>query len=614
MTPVPGLILILMPLKLLQAEQSTMINRIANAKSIFLNGENNLTSVHREIAKGGYTHVFTSPEIALSKKFKKNVLDQSSFTDRLYLLAIDEIHLVDQWGQSFRPLYAEIEKVRKRIPCHVPLLGVSATLTKATRSRILDKAGFLPNYKLTQTSLDRPEIMQLYRFMEHSKASCLDLQFILKTAAKANDIQKTVIFVNSINDIRPMINIFVEWMQKLGYQDSCTDWIRPYYSTISEWDKEITAKAFMILGDQNEECTIVVATDAYGMGINNPDIRLVVQWDLPITIDAMIQRLGRAGRDCKQSIFMLITPKWTNIKDPKELEQRQNKNAAPQLSNDNRPKAHPLSHFVDANSISDTESVAESEAESDDGDVDETDLLSTLLATESEAQKKQRSAKKRTSKNDAAKRASLPNDIFDYIHVAPCRRLYSLALYDDMTYASLTEHSGKALPDLCCNVSGCRSVEPDYLKQGLHFDTEPAKHNEYEREWIAYRSQALKQWREKAFTQLWSKEGIDEPRPNSLIMSNTCLVALAKNADSLHDEQKLVQFLKPWYGVDQHRVEILACLKIYPAEKPPDNLESTATLVPRSDRKEALKAARASKKVKYMDDPVVAAVLYTLYS
>ena len=214
MTSVPGLVLILMPLKLLQAEQSTMINRIANAKSIVLNGENNLASVHREIAKGGYTHVFTSPEIALSKKFKKNVLNQSSFTDRLCLLAINEIDLVDQWGQSFRPLYAEIEKLRKRIPCHVPLLGVFATLTKSTRYRILDKAGFLPNYKLTQTSLDRPEIMQIHRFMEHSKASCLDLQFILpKTAAQASDIQKTVIFVNSINDLRPMINVFVAWMQ-----------------------------------------------------------------------------------------------------------------------------------------------------------------------------------------------------------------------------------------------------------------------------------------------------------------------------------------------------------------------------------------------------------------
>ena len=78
----------------------------------------------------------------------------------------------------------------------------------------------------------------------------------------------------------------------------------------------------MTLGDQNQECTIVVATDAYGMGINNPDIKVVVQWDIPVTIDAMVQRLGRAGRDGTQSFFVLITPKWSNIRDPKELEQR----------------------------------------------------------------------------------------------------------------------------------------------------------------------------------------------------------------------------------------------------------------------------------------------------
>ena len=265
--------------------------------------------------------------------------------------------------------------------------------------------------------------------------------------------------------------------------------------------------------------------------------------------------------------------------------------------------------MIDANTISDTESIAESEAESDDGHVDETDLLSALLATEREAEKKKQSANKRTSKSDAARRASLPNEIFDYIHVAPCRRLFSLAWYDDMTYAVNEESSsGKALPVLCCNGSGCQSPEPAFIKQKLHFDTYFTKHNEYEREWIAYRSLALKQWRKKAFIRLWAKEGIDEPKPNSLIMSDTCLVALSKNADNLHDEQTLIRFLEPWYGVDQYRFEILDCLRTYPAENPPDNIGSASSLllVPRSDRKEALKAACASKKIKYIDDPVVA--------
>lgn len=95
---------------------------------------------------------------------------------------------------------------------------MSATLTKATQSWVIEKAGFTSKYKLMQTSLDRPEIMQMHRFIQHSKASCLDLQFILpKNTKQAKDIQKTIIFVNSVKEIRPLIQIIRAWMIKLDY-------------------------------------------------------------------------------------------------------------------------------------------------------------------------------------------------------------------------------------------------------------------------------------------------------------------------------------------------------------------------------------------------------------
>lgn len=203
-----GVVIILMPLKLLQAEQNSLINQIASGKAIALTEENNQKSVQQSIARENYTHVFTSPEIALSKKFKANVLDNLRLTSRLSLLAIDEIHLVEEWGKSFRSLYAEIEKVRKRIPPQVPLLGVSATLTKSARLRILTKTGFRDDYKLMQTSLDRPEIQQIHHFMVHPKSSLLDLQFVLPSkATQVFDIQKTIIFVNNVSEIRPIIEI-----------------------------------------------------------------------------------------------------------------------------------------------------------------------------------------------------------------------------------------------------------------------------------------------------------------------------------------------------------------------------------------------------------------------
>lgn len=100
-TASPGIVLILMPLELLQAKQSQMINKLPKGKAIVLNDENNLAYVQRDIACSGYTHIFTSPKIALSKNFKKNVLDDLLFSDWLCLLAIDEIHLVEQWGNKF---------------------------------------------------------------------------------------------------------------------------------------------------------------------------------------------------------------------------------------------------------------------------------------------------------------------------------------------------------------------------------------------------------------------------------------------------------------------------------------------------------------------------------
>ena len=136
-------------------------------------------------------------------------------------------------------------------------------------------------------------------------------------------------------------------MQKLGYPTFFSAWIQLYYATMSDWDKDLTAKAFCIPGDENLECTILVATDAYGMGIDNPVIKLVIQWDIPFSFDTMIQRMGQADRKGALSTFVFFTPKWSMIKDLKEIEKRlenQSKKAISliianaQLSDSNRPK------------------------------------------------------------------------------------------------------------------------------------------------------------------------------------------------------------------------------------------------------------------------------------
>lgn len=81
MTAIPGVVVIFMSLKFLQVEQSEMINQLPNGRVLVLNDENNHKHIYKQATKGDYTHIFISPEIALSKKFKKNILDELEFSD-----------------------------------------------------------------------------------------------------------------------------------------------------------------------------------------------------------------------------------------------------------------------------------------------------------------------------------------------------------------------------------------------------------------------------------------------------------------------------------------------------------------------------------------------------
>lgn len=82
----------------------------------------------------------------------------------------------------------------------------------------------------------------------------------------------------------------------MGYPASFSTWIRPYHLAILVWDKELIAKASKTPGNENTECIILILSNTYGMGMNNPDIRLVVKWDLLLSYDSMIQRIAQAKR------------------------------------------------------------------------------------------------------------------------------------------------------------------------------------------------------------------------------------------------------------------------------------------------------------------------------
>lgn len=115
---------------------------------------------------------------------------------------------------------------------------------------------------------------------------------------------------------------------------------------MSEWDKCVIPNTFAVPGNENTEYTILIVTDIYSMDIDNPDVKLVIQWDTPLLFDSMIQRMSQARRKGGASTFILFTFKWTRIKDQEEIEKR---NAGlsfstafnAQLSDSNWPKTLP---------------------------------------------------------------------------------------------------------------------------------------------------------------------------------------------------------------------------------------------------------------------------------
>ena len=164
--------------------------------------------------------------------------------------------------------------------------------------------------------------------------------------------------------------------------------------------------------------------------------------------------------------------------------------------------------------------------------------------------------KKQASKTDAQKRASLPDKIFDYIHVAECRRLFSLAWYDDAIY-----NNSKPLPSLCCNGPDCNSKEPECLKREPFVETPTIRYSETDREWMACWTAKLTKWRKASSDELWREDGIVDTMPESLLVSDQCFARLAKEGESLDEKAKLDDFLRPWPNLDKFADEIFACIK-----------------------------------------------------
>ena len=225
---------------------------------------------------GDYKFLYISPERISSEKFREFLIRMN-----LNLIAVDEAHCISQWGYDFRPSYLTICDLRKLFP-DVSVLALTATATQKVVEDIQDKLLFRKKNVL-QKSFRRDNLIYMVRDKEDK------MGYLADTIQKAKG--SGIVYVRSRKKTR-------EIAQLLQSQNIASD----YYHAGLATDLRSQKQDKWMSG----ECRVIVSTNAFGMGIDKPDVRFVIHLDLPDSLEAYFQEAGRAGRDGKKSVAVML--------------------------------------------------------------------------------------------------------------------------------------------------------------------------------------------------------------------------------------------------------------------------------------------------------------------
>ena len=259
------------PLIALMQDQVSALTQLG-VRAAFLNSS--LAPVaQREVAQqavqGRLDLLYVAPERLMTGEFQQ-MLDQM----QLALFAIDEAHCISQWGHDFRPEYLQLASLRKRFP-DVTCIAVTATADEPTQREILKQLD-IPAAGLTVTGFDRPNIRYTVTLKKNPKQQLLS--FIRNEHPDAAGIVYRF--------TRKKVEETAAWLTSEGIEAV------PYHAGLPAQERHRNQQRFI-----QEEGLVVVATIAFGMGIDKPNVRFVAHLDAPKSLEAYYQETGRAGRD-----------------------------------------------------------------------------------------------------------------------------------------------------------------------------------------------------------------------------------------------------------------------------------------------------------------------------
>ena len=237
--------------------------------------------IQRALKQYGYLILYTTPE-SLWK------LDLSDIP--VSLLVVDECHCVTLWGYGFRAAYLEIGDFLKQLPRRPQVVALTATAPVSDREKIKELL-HMKHIKEYEISLYRPKLtFSVYSFVSEEKRQ-KELKRLLKQYSKSGD-GSCIIYCNTRAQTKEIYDLVKKWYPKQ---------VSICHSNLSNGERKRNEQAFM-----SGERRIMVATSAFGMGVNKSDVRLIIHYNLPLSIIDYYQQAGRAGRDGGKARCILL--------------------------------------------------------------------------------------------------------------------------------------------------------------------------------------------------------------------------------------------------------------------------------------------------------------------
>lgn len=273
-----GTALVISPLISLMKDQVDTLLEMG-VRAAFLNSQMDFaeqTQTISRLRRGGLDLLYIAPE-RLDNSFFQDVLQQV----RLSMVAVDEAHCISQWGQDFRPSYQNIIRLREWLPEGTPFGAFTATATERVREDIVLQLGLHNPYRFT-ASFDRPNLH--FAVISSSRKRDELLRHI-------SEDESTIIYCNTRRNVEEV----AAFLTKKNYPAAI------YHGGMAAEDRSQNQEDFLY-----DKKLIMVATNAFGMGIDKPDVRKVIHYNMPLDLESYYQEAGRAGRDSSPAEAILL--------------------------------------------------------------------------------------------------------------------------------------------------------------------------------------------------------------------------------------------------------------------------------------------------------------------